>query len=170
MNILLEYLNNEDGIENLQTIVIITLIIFLYEFILFYVNLIPQIKKKIQKFINNLKIENLNKQHVLILKDLLSNSIILDILHVFYDREQQLLYKNNIYTILTGIILICGLLYLIYILNIKQTINLKVILMSLIILIFIFIFQYLFYIFGMKYKNIDSISDNELKYFLIKNL
>jgi hypothetical protein len=170
MNILLEYLNNKDGIENLQTIVIITLIIFLYEFILFYVNLIPQIKKKIQKFINNLKIENLNKQHVLILKDLLSNSIILDILHVFYDREQQLLYKNNIYTILTGIILICGLLYLIYILNIKQTINLKVILMSLIILIFIFIFQYLFYIFGMKYKNIDSISDNELKYFLIKNL
>ena len=169
MGIISSYINNKNGMENLQSILIVSIGLFMYEFLLFYFNLIPTVKSKLNNFINNLKYNSDNATLVL-LKPLLENNIVLDMLHVFYDRELVILKKVNVYTVITGIILFIGLVYLLYLLHIKKPINLNVIIIAIIILIFIFIFQYLFYLFGRRYNYIDNISLDELEYFIIKNL
>lgn len=169
MGILSSYINNKNGMENLQSILIVSIGLFMYEFLLFYLNLIPTVKFRLRNFIGNLQYNSDNATLVL-LKPLLENNIVLDMLHVFYDRESVILKKVNIYTVITGIILFVILVYVLYLLHIKKPINLNVIIIATIILIFIFIFQYLFYLFGRKYNYIDSVSLDELEYFIIKNL
>jgi hypothetical protein len=169
MGLLKTYINNKNGMENLQSIVIVSIGLFIYEFLLFNLNLVPSVKNKLRGFINNLQYNSDNASLVL-LKPLLENNIVLDMFHVFYDRELTIIKKVNTYTVITGIILFIGLLFILYLLNKKQYISLNVIMMSIIILIFILIFQYLFYLFGKNYNYLDSISIDELQYFILKNL
>jgi hypothetical protein len=169
MSIFSKYINNKNGMANTQSIIIVSIFLFLYEFIIFNYNLVPTARKKINNFIGKLKY-NTDIIELAILKPLLQNNIILDTLHVFYDREEKSRNKINVYTFITGLLLLFGLIYLLLILNKKQKINKNVIVISAIIIILIFIFQYLFYLYGKKYYYIDSISNDELQYFIINNL
>lgn len=169
MRIFLQYLNTKEGISYLQSMIMVAVALFIYEMIIFYLNLIPNIKSILNNFIKSIKIDYDNK-NIILLKPLIDNNILLDILRVKNDREILKNKKINMYTIITGISLITALLYLLYLLHKKRNINAYTIIMTTIILLFIFIFQYLFYHFGRKYKYIDSISNEELKYFIIKNL
>jgi predicted lipase len=169
MSLIYKYINNKNGMENLQSIVIVSIFLFLYEFIIFNYNLVPTARSKINKFINNLNYDTDNIE-IAMLKPLLQNNIILNTMNVFYDREEKLRNKINTYTFITGLILLIALIYLLLFLHKKQKINNNVIAISLIILVIIFIFQYLFYLYGKNYYYIDSISTDELQYFIINNL
>lgn len=169
MSIILQYINDKNGMENLQSIIIVSIALFSYELILFYFNLIPTIKSKLRNFINNLKYNSDNNM-IILFKPILQNNIILDMLRVFYNRENNMINKVNNYTIISGVLLLIILIYILHVLNKKQRINNRVLVISSIILILVFIFQYLFYIFGMNYRYIDSISLEELQYFVLKNL
>jgi hypothetical protein len=166
---ILKYINSKNGMANIQSIIIISTVLFLYECILFYFNLIPTIRNKLIKFINNLKY-NIDNPALLFLKPILENNLLLDTLNVFYDREKEILIKNNNYTVITGLALLIILIYILILTHRKQKINNTVIAISFVVLVFIFIFQYLFYLFGKNYYYIDSISNDELKYFIISNL
>lgn len=180
MSIFTRYLNNKSGMENLQTMIIVSTFLFIYEITLYYFNVIPTIRNiiiralkdinvDISKVKNNKTIKNSN-QDLSLLKPLLKDNITLDVLEVLKDRESILIGKINNYTIASAVLFLIALLVLIYSLHRKQSINMNVILMSSIILLLIFGFQYLFYLFGQKYKYINSVSDDELNYLVLNNL
>jgi hypothetical protein len=160
MNIFSRYINNKNGMANLQTMVIVSTFLFIYEISLYYFNVIPTIRRIIKK---ELKAD-------LIADIPLNNNIPLDILEVLKDRENILTTKINNYTIASAILFLLLLFLLIYLLHKKQSINIYVIMMSSIILVLIFGFQYLFYLFGKKYKYISSISKDEVNYLVLKSL
>lgn len=169
MNTFKKYIKNKDGMSYLQTMIIVAVILFIYEILIFYTNLIPNVRRILDDFIKSINFD-INDPKIVVLKPLLNNNILLDFLRVKYDRTENSRNKVNNYTIITGVLLITGLLYLLYLLHLMQPINMNTIVTTTIILIFVFIFQYLFYYFGRTYKYIDSISTEELEYFIIKNL
>ena len=74
MGIFSSYINNKNGMENLQSILIVSIGLFMYEFLLFYLNLIPTVKKRLRQFIGKLQYNSDNATLVL-LKPLLNNNI-----------------------------------------------------------------------------------------------
>jgi hypothetical protein len=178
MSIITRYLNNKSGMENIQTMIIVSTVLFIYEISLYYFNVIPTIRriikrslKKINVDITPIKInEYISKDNIALLIPMLEDNIVLDTLEVLKERESILIKKINNYTIASASLFLILLIILIYIMHRKQSINMNVVVMTSIILLLIFGFQYLFYLFGQKYKYISSVSEDELNYLVLKNL
>lgn len=179
---LLTYIKTKTGLKNILILLILGLFFTIYESIIFYLNLVPKVKKKLLNSIDYLDFlfNDEQKKNISYLYNYENNKnnknnkndepLLLDIFRVFKNRENNIISINNNYTFLLVIILIVILLILIIFITFYVPIDRDVVVKSGIIILLIMIFQYLFYIFGMEYKYIDSESNNELKYFAIKNM
>lgn len=160
------------GLKNIFVVLCVALFLSIYEISLFYLNLVPNIKAKINTSIKekNIQIELQNTEIYSLLTKGNKDNLFTDLLKVFNIREQQLHKQINNYTIVTAAILIFGLIYAI--LRIYKRVNITPDIWTTIIvtIVLIMIFQYLFYIYGLNYKYIDSISEDELKYYIINEI
>lgn len=160
------------GLKNIFVVLCVALFLSIYEISLFYLNLVPSIKSKINASIKekNINIELENAEIYSLLTKGNKDNLFTDLLKVFDIREQRLHKQINTYTLVTAGILIFSLIYAI--LRIYKRVNITPDVWTTIIvtIALILIFQYLFYIYGLNYKYIDSISEDELKYYIINEI
>ena len=149
---------NKKVLQNIYVILIVALLLTLYELTMFYLNLIPVVREKVNGLFTN----------ELILKS--KNNLFLDILKTYKQREDLLLQKINYYTIIRSIILILIILLLIFIVNKYVKFDTYILKVSLFTMVLLFVFQYIFYNYSISYKYIDSNSNLELFYYIIKNI
>lgn len=149
---------NKKILQNIYVILIVALLLTLYELTMFYFNLIPVVREKVNGLFTN----------ELILKS--KNNLFLDILKTYKQREDLLLQKINYYTIIRSIILILIILLLIFIVNKYVKFDTYILKVSLFTMALLFVFQYIFYNYSISYKYIDSNSNLELFYYIIKNI
>lgn len=162
-----------DGLRSTFIILAVAGILTLYEMGSFYIVIVPIIKQKIKKALENIAqlIKKLVSENGIVLPRTKFN----DILEVFDERESLLLDKINTYTKYTGaIILVLVVLALLFIKKLLNhqglNIGLGTYLNILVTIILVGIFQYSFFNYGQKYNYIGSFGDEELVGYLLENL
>lgn len=157
--------------NNILVVLIVALFLTIYELLMYYVKVIPDVRLQINNFINNIDISSNNPIMNKIANIVKADTGFLDLLKTFEEREKILTSKINKYTILVGLILLFGLIALILYINFKyHAINSYVILVSSITIMLLLVFQYIFYNYGIRYNYRSTFSSDELLHFVINKL
>lgn len=172
-------------IKSLFVVISIGLILTVYEYSLFYLILVPQIKKDIYKSLNyntnknsevNNEENNTNSLNLFsifnetivdyyfnIYKPDSNNNILLDLEYSYKERENRLIKSINNYTVFAAVLMIFLLISVLFLLRYvlvknNSDIGKEEIISIIFTLIIIFILQGIFYKYGQNYKYPNNIS------------
>lgn len=191
-NVNTSFFNNPNGLRGLFSILLTATILTCCEIIFFYVVIAPDIQRKVEKNIKKIalnlsdsiaeKVEDTiqYKQEMQIngspnlksgIHDHLITSIskvdqFLNIFKTFEIRENNLVSKINMYTMLTGVIIILFLIMaIVYLFNRLQPmggVTSEPVLLALLTVVILLGFQGYFYLFGLNYNIPGSLGQEEL--------
>jgi len=175
-------------IKTLFSVLIVSTVLTIYEILMLYVFMIPEIKKQIDygilKISSICKNINKNKQYFLLnYIETNSSSIninelkynLISIFKTYYQRENILINKLNTYNIFTSFLMLFILIFSIfltiyYLKKNNQIIMDKYIWTGMITIVFILLFQYIFFLYASNYNYIGSQNEIEIVYFIMSIL
>ena len=197
------YIQNDIHFEKVKTlfsVLIVSTVLTIYEILMLYIFMIPEVKKQIDSgfiqlslFCKNIIYKNINElgqaqpEYLPILMNYIniknesikyideSKYNLLSIFKTYEQRENILINKINTYNLFTSCLLLFILFFSIfitihYLKKNNQIIIDKYIWISIITIIFILVFQYIFFLYASNYKYIGSKDEIEIVYFIMSIL
>jgi hypothetical protein len=161
----MEVLTSDDGLRSVFALLSVSLVLTIYEILLFFLVISPSVQIKIDAQLADVSFLKSNSATRFLSRNF----------NVFNKRESILIDKINMYTKITGALIIFSLVFILYIIyktlgERKQSVGECTLVNIFITLVFISIFQYSFYIYGQKYKYLGSNGAEELISFLLFKL
>ena len=162
--------------QNFYSILLTATILTIFEIVFFYVIVVPGINnsmksnlnKIITKISNRIKETNSNNEYAnYIMKNIVFNEKVGSVFKTFQNRENEIINKNNMYTIYTGVIILLMLSIGVVILFRSLDDYVSPTIFATFTVICLIVFQIFFYFYGLNYK---YESTNELLSIIYDNL
>jgi len=188
-----------EKVKTVFSVLIVSTVLTIYEILMLYIFMIPEVKKQIDSgiiqlslFCKNIINKNINEQvgqfppeYMSIIYYNIKNESIkyidetkynfLSIFKTYEQRENLLINKINTYNLFTSCLLLFILFFSVFLIiyylkKNNQKILDKYIWISIITVIFILVFQYMFFLYASNYSYLGSQDEFEIVYFIMSIL